>query len=114
MNKNIADYLASPEEVMILRNGEGNNENYGKPWTDEERDRLDEAYHSGVGITKLALEFGRSESAIIQQLKLMGAFKKQLMPRNRYDDQCRCRVCRQQRDCKYNPQNCEKERDPNA
>ncbi len=76
-------------------------ENTGAYWTDDTREQLAYRYSEvGVGLTELAEEFGRSESAIVQQLIAMGLFTPPTFTRPRLPrkpkclcSKCRCKKC---------------------
>ena len=59
---------AFQEKLITMRfRGEGM-ENDGHYWTEEDINHLIECHNDGIGISELAVEFGRSESTIIQQM----------------------------------------------
>ena len=93
--------------IAMRRKGEGIS-NYGKPWTDEERRRLEKLFDEGVGITEIAILLERSETAVIQQLFYCRAFRNENKGRDRSANQCRCHRCDLKFDCQLSPQNRDK------
>lgn len=78
-------------------------ENDGAYWTEEDRALLVHRYLDiGIGITELAEEFGRYDSAIVQQLMAMGAFTPPTVTRRRCPrkEKCLCSKCNI-KDCIY-------------
>ena len=66
----------------------------GDYWTESERNELRKKFDEGEGITAMALEFQRSESAIIQQIEQMDLFgrkKKNTVPK---EPRCLCANCK--------------------
>ena len=57
------------ESVKNMRNRTVRLDREGDYWTEEERETLIQKFHEGEGITAMALQLQRTESAIIQQIE---------------------------------------------
>lgn len=71
------------ESVKSMRNRTIRLDRHGDYWAAEEKEKLVRKFNEGEGITAMALEFQRTESAIIQQIETMdlyGRKKKNLLP----------------------------------
>ena len=55
------------ESVRSMRNQTLRADRAGDYWTDDEKNRLKTLFDSGVGITEIALELGRTEPAFISR-----------------------------------------------
>lgn len=66
--------LNSERELLLaLRRGDLPSERSKEYWSEEEREELRRRFYvEGMGISKCALHFQRSENAIVQQLTVMG------------------------------------------
>lgn len=72
----------------------------GDYWSEEERKRLEYLHSCGVGISKMSLEFDRSESSVIHQLirkKLLTNPGKNRHKRRQPD--CYCEKCPSKDEC---------------
>lgn len=67
---NTVDLSSMTEEEIIkgFRNGTIKPENNGKYWTTDDQNQLVLLYRNGVSLSKIAIEFGRNERAVSQQL----------------------------------------------
>lgn len=86
------------EQRMLLaaiRNGELPSERTTVNWTDDERAELEKSYKEGVGISELSLRLQRSETAIYQQLIVLGltATSGSRGPRKPKPSKCECPRC---------------------
>jgi len=82
------------ESVINMRNRTVRLDREGDYWTDKEKEKLIQKFKMGEGITSMALELQRTESAIIQQIEaqdLFGRKKKTSIPRQPY---CLCDNCK--------------------
>lgn len=50
----------------------GYSRGWGRPWTDEERDLIRQAYAAGASLTPVAMRIGRTRTAMAHQIKVMG------------------------------------------
>ena len=64
-------------ELLDLRMGRKRPAHSGDSWSKEELQQLKDLFFEGVGISKLATMLGRTELAVVQKLKEMGAFEQQ-------------------------------------
>ena len=83
----------STESVKNMRNRTVRLDREGDYWTSEERGALVQKFREGEGITAMALEFQRTESAVIQQIEaldLFGRKKKNPVPKQ---PRCLCSSC---------------------
>lgn len=62
------DFYDCQQLLKIFRDGQMTPERSGEYWGDDEREKLVDLYHSGVGISQIAWELHRSEMAVVQQL----------------------------------------------
>ena len=97
------------DKLIALRTGRKPAQRTGEYWTQTEIQFLVEHFHSGVGLSELALQLDRNEVAVFQQLAKLGLLAGQCKPRSRRKkvsapEGCLCPVCGVA-DC----QNCGKE-----
>lgn len=59
-------------DAIIELNAAPVHENQGKPWSPEEDERLQKAYHEGVDVKTMSAEFKRSRGAVRARLKRFG------------------------------------------
>ena len=74
------------ESVKNMRNRTVRLDREGDYWTADEKETLVRKFNEGEGITAMALELQRTESAVIQQIEAMDLFgrkKKHSAPRQR-------------------------------
>ena len=67
--------MITPKKKNILktiRNGQVQPERSSEYWSDAEREQLRRQYENGTGISEIALCLKRAESAIMQQLFVVG------------------------------------------
>lgn len=65
---------AFQESVRSMRNQTLRADRAGDYWTDDEKNRLRILFDSGVGITEIALELGRTEPAVYQQIEKLDLY----------------------------------------
>ena len=97
------------DQLIALRTGKKAAKRTGEYWTQEEVQLLVEHFHSGVGLSEMALQLERNEVAVFQQMAKMGLLAGQCMPRSPkkklpVPGRCLCPMCGVA-DC----QNCRKE-----
>ena len=89
--KNIHDELAA------LRSGNAPPEHSRNFWSKEDLEKLTRRFWEGCGISQTAIEMGRTEVAIYQQLLKQGLLQQQCIPRPKRpreeDCDCLCPVC---------------------
>ena len=71
---------AFQESVRSMRNQTLRADRAGDYWTDDEKNRLKTLFDSGVGITEIALELGRTEPAVYQQIEKMDLYGRKQNP----------------------------------
>ena len=90
------------DELIALRTGTKPAERSGEYWSEEDSALLRQLYAEGVGISEIALQLGRSEGAVCQQLTKMGLLTPQGRHRTRkkeadetteWPDGCLCPHC---------------------
>ena len=91
------DNMNSKKEQLIALRQEGSPAQHRGYWTDGERQKLQDLFEEGVGISDMALIFHRSEGAIFNQLETMKLFKKARRTREK-SIECKCSKC-QCKDC---------------
>ena len=83
--------------LIALRNGETAAPNSGEYWTEEAQEQLKQMYFDGAGFSEIALNFGRNEVAIYQQLLKSDLLSPQCKPRKRcpkiVNERCLCSEC---------------------
>ena len=66
-------------------------------WTDDEKNRLRILFDSGVGITEIALELGRTEPAVYQQIEKLDLYGRKQNPQRQRNGkkppECLCGRC---------------------
>lgn len=88
------------ESVKNMRNRTVRLDREGDYWTDEERETLVQKFREGEGITAIALELQRTESAVIQQIEALDLFgRKKKNPISKHP----CCLCA---NCKLDPALC--------
>lgn len=70
-------------ELIALRTGAKPAERSGEYWSKEDSALLGQLYAEGVGISEIALQLGRTEGAVCQQLIKMGLLTPQGRHRTR-------------------------------
>lgn len=81
------------ESVKNMRNRTVRLDRVGDYWTAEEKEALIQKFNEGEGITAMALQLQRTESAVIQQIEaldLFGRKKKNPAPKR---PRCLCSNC---------------------
>ena len=81
------------ESVKNMRNRTVRLDREGDYWTAEEKEALVQKFNEGEGITAMALDLQRTESAVIQQIEaldLFGREKKNPVPKQA---RCLCSSC---------------------
>lgn len=87
--------------LVAIRNGDIPCERSTALWTKEERAELEESYKNGVGLSELSLRLQRSETAIYQQLVVMGLTTSgSRSPKKHRPNKCECPRCLETR-CPY-------------
>ena len=81
------------ESVKNMRNRTVRLDRQGDYWTAEERESLAQKFHEGVGITAMALELQRTESAVIQQIEAMDLFGRKKKNSSPKQPRCLCSSC---------------------
>ena len=85
------------EQLKALRTGQYVPESSGEHWPKDALRQLKEQYYEGMGISEMALMFGRSEIAIYQQLAKNGLLEDQCQTRKRRScprrSDCLCSLC---------------------
>lgn len=77
----------------------------GNYWTDDERKHLRELFYGGIGITAIALELRRTESAVMQQIQSLNLYEKvRRVSGIKGQDDCLCVRCKNKANCQsFNP-----------
>lgn len=68
------------ESVKNMRNRTVRLDREGDYWTAEEKEALVQKFNEGEGITAMALELQRTESAVIQQIEALDLFGRKKNP----------------------------------
>lgn len=80
------------DQIAAMRQNTTINTQRRNYWSKENKQKLKDLFHAGVGISAMALTFQRSELAIINQLCAMNLFKKHRAPKTKRE-QCLCSQC---------------------
>lgn len=86
------------EKTIQMRNGDLRMPREGEIWTDEDKDFLERNYSRGTEFNVIALELGRSESAIYQKVEQLGLctrnpFSMRKRSGTKKANRCLCEVC---------------------
>ncbi len=88
---------AFQESVRSMRNQTLRADRARDYWTDDEKNRLRILFDSGVGITEIALELGRTEPAVYQQIEKMDLYGRKQNPQRQRNGKkppdCLCGRC---------------------
>lgn len=88
---------AFQESVRSMRNQTLRADRAGDYWTDDEKNRLRILFDSGVGITEIALELGRTEPAVYQQIEKLDLYGRKQNPQRQRSGKkppdCLCGRC---------------------
>lgn len=88
--------MTDTEKVKALRNGTaGKKRGY---WKEEERNLLTKMFNEQVGITEMAVTFGRTEKAIMKQLDELKLYER-VRAANKPKDGCKCPECSRYEEC---------------
>ena len=82
------------ESVKSMRNRTVRLDRHGDYWTEEEKEALAQKFHDGEGITAMALELQRTESAVIQQIEAMDLFGRKKKNSTSKHPCCLCANCK--------------------
>ena len=82
------------ESVINMRKRTVRLDREGDYWTESERCELHKKFDEGEGLTAMALEFQRTESAIIQQIELMDLFGRKKKSTSPKEPRCLCANCK--------------------
>ena len=89
------------ESIRSLRTRSSRLEHEGDCWTTEEKERLEERFHEGIGISEMVIRLQRTEPAINQHIEKMDLYGRKDWPkRRRYPRkalQCCCSTCKANR-----------------
>ena len=89
-------------QIIALRQGDASASVRKNYWSNDDREMLKKKFLEGDRITEIAIDFNRTELAIVTQLNAMGMFKRsrasrrkepdRLCPKcERYPDRAKCR-----------------------
>jgi len=81
--------------INLRENTADKNKDY---WLPEEREELVYMFQAGYGISEMALHFGRSEIAIMNQLNLMNLYPSVYKPHKK-EPKCKCPKCAYHDEC---------------
>ena len=85
-------------QILAIRNQSiGNRNQY---WSDEDRIHLRDDYLAGIGISEMAVIYGRSECAIFMQLHEMGLIQTEPGSKRMRKIKCKCPKCGFYEKCK--------------
>lgn len=68
------------EAVINMRRSPALLERRGEYWSNEDKEKIDNLFNQGVGITEIAMILQRSESAIMQQIEKQDLYDRKLYP----------------------------------
>ena len=102
--------ILKPKIIAMRKEGEGM-ENDGHYWTEEDINHLIEDHNDGIGISEMAVEFGRSENAIIQQMYREGLLVTPETKKRHRDPKPEpptCETCKLKEECAKLREKCQK------
>lgn len=88
------------ESVKNMRKRTVRLDREGDYWTSDEKEILRQKFFQGEGITMMAINLQRTESAIIQQIELMDLFERKKKNTAPKEPRCLCT------NCKVDPASC--------
>ena len=85
------------EAIKNMRNRGIRLDREGDIWSQDEKDRLEELFYEGVGISEIAIRLQRTEPAVIQQIEKMDLYQRKSYPKRRRSFaksvSCLCQQC---------------------
>ena len=91
------------EGVISMRQRTVRLDREGDYWTEAEKEKLVQRFREGEGLTAMALEFQRSEPAIIQMVERLDLYNRKSQPQRRKSlpkpPTCLCENCLVDRAC---------------
>lgn len=81
------------ESVKNMRNRTVRLDREGDYWTAEEKEALVQKFNEGEGITAMALDLQRTESAVIQQIEALDLFGRKKKNPTPKQPRCLCSNC---------------------
>ena len=75
--------ITDQEALKALRSGKVQAEHAGNYWSKEDREKLCQLFGANCSISQIAVEMGRTERAVFNQLDKAGLFNPQSKPRGR-------------------------------
>lgn len=91
------------ESIRNLRKRGSRMEREGDYWDQDEKERLEEMFEDGVGISEMAIRLQRTEPAVIQQIEKLDLYHRKDHPIRRRPPaktcQCLCSNCEADPDC---------------
>ena len=82
----------SADRIKAMRQRTGGIERDGFYWSEAERQQLKTDYENGVGLSEIAAELQRTETAVVQQLIQLDVVKKTQRRRSK-QEVCLCGKC---------------------
>lgn len=86
------------EAIKSMRNRGVRLDREGDIWNQTEKDRMEELFYEGVGISEIAIRLQRTEPAVIQQIEKMDLYQRKNYPkRHRHSAElggCLCQKCK--------------------
>lgn len=82
--------LEFSEAVKNMRNRTTRMEREGDYWSPEERNQLEHLFHTGIGITAIAIQLQRTEPAVAQQIEKQDLYQRSLYRQRRRSSRERC------------------------
>ena len=93
--------------IIAMRSGDFDLDNDGHYWSAAEKRLLIDCFNEGMGISEMALQMGRSEPAIVQQLMKERMFEHETQTRKSRGSSrsCKCPQCDEYKTCPRSPLN---------
>lgn len=82
--------LEFSEAVKSMRNRTTRMEHEGDYWSPEERSQLEHLFHTGIGITAIAIQLQRTEPAVAQQIERQDLYQRRQYRQRRRSPKERC------------------------
>lgn len=80
------------ESIRNLRKRGSRMEREGDYWDQDEKERLEEMFEDGTGISEMAIRLQRTEPAVIQQIEKLDLYHRKDHPKRRrpFTKMCKC------------------------
>lgn len=92
-------YIKNSEVIKLRQQTASRSKEF---WTEEEREELMNMFNTGIGITEMAIRFGWTEMAIVNQINAMNLYHRVRASRRKREG-CLCENCSLFQECQGGP-----------